>query len=260
VGTAKIQGEIWGARPADWVEFSEPAWRETFVAALNAAGIGHGIRHLDVGCGAGGMLVLARDLGAEVAGIDASEALVEVARRRLPGVRIDVGEMEELPFDDESFDVVTGINSLQFAENLVAALAEARRVCRRGGSVLMLVWGPREQCELLTVTMPAVFGLLPPARPGAPPPLPLSEPGYIEGRMAEAGLDVSASGDIASALVFPNAASAVRAILSASARAIAHSGEGPVEKAVAATLGPVTRPDGRVIFNNRFRWVRAARN
>jgi SAM-dependent methyltransferase len=260
MGTAKIQGELWGARAEDFAALNEPAWREVFATALDAAGVGTGTRHLDIGCGAGGALVMSRERGAEVAGFDASEALAAIARRRLPGASIDVGEMEALSFSNEAFDVVTGINSFQFAGDLVAALREARRVCKPGGAVLMLTWGPREACELMRVTMPAIIALLPPARPGAAPPSPIADPGFIEGKMEAAGLAVADARDFSSALEFSDAATAVGAIMSASARAIAHSGEDVVRAAVTATLPAVSRTDGSVIYNNRFRWVKAVRH
>ena len=257
MGTAEVQGALWGARPEDWAEANEPAWRGVFEEALNHAGVGRGTRHLDIGCGAGGALVASRVCGAEVAGLDASANLVAVARRRLPGAPIEVGEMEELPFDERSFDVVTGINSVQFAGDPVRTLVEARRVTRPGGTVLVLVWGKREDCELISVTASAVFALLPPSPQGAAPPRPWAEPGVIEGLMREAGLVPVEAGEFPAALRFPDATTATRGVLSASARAIAHAGAETVATTVAATLSRVTRPDGSVVWNNRFRWVRA---
>ena len=62
-----------------------------------------------------------------------------MARARLPGGRIEAGDIEALPFADATFDVVTGLNAFQFAADPIRALGEARRVCRPGGTVLMLV-------------------------------------------------------------------------------------------------------------------------
>ncbi len=105
-----------------------------------------------------------------VCGLDASKNLAEIARRRLPGATIEVGEMESLPFADETFDVVTGINSFQFAGDIAAALREARRVCRRSGTVAMLVWGRREDCGVLTSVQRTSW--LTPQRPRMRRPLP----------------------------------------------------------------------------------------
>ena len=82
---AAIQGELWGARANDWAELNEPAWRPVFEAVMERAGVAPGKRLLDIGCGAGGALVVARRRGAEVSGLDASANLVAIARERLPG-------------------------------------------------------------------------------------------------------------------------------------------------------------------------------
>lgn len=167
--------------------------------------------------------------------------------------------MEDLPFESETFDIATGINSFQFADDIVGALAETRRVLRKDGTLLMLVWGRREDCELVSGTASAVFALVPPA-PDARPTLPLAEPGTIEDLMRKARLKPMASGEIASALTFRDADTAVRVVLAASARSIRHAGEEAVADTIRTTLPPFTRADGSVVWNNRFRWVRAVRD
>src|SRR4051794_26386448 len=99
-GSAAVQGELWGARAVDWARLQEPRQRTLYRAAFDALSLGAGTRVLDVGCGSGLALREAADRGAEVAGLDASEALVDIARRRAPGVEIVVGELEDLPFAD----------------------------------------------------------------------------------------------------------------------------------------------------------------
>ena len=98
-GSASIQGEFWGARAGDWADINEPAWWQVFETAMKKAGAGPGKRVLDVGCGAGGALVIAREMGADVTGVEASVNLAGIAVERLPGARIDVCDMEALPLD-----------------------------------------------------------------------------------------------------------------------------------------------------------------
>jgi SAM-dependent methyltransferase len=258
MGSAGAQGKLWGARGDDWADVQEPAWRAVFAAVLDRARLRAGDRLLDLGCGAGGLLAAARARGAGVAGLDAADSLVAIARRRLPGARIEIGDMEALPFPDAAFDVVTAVNALQFAADPGRALAEAARVCRPAGSVLVLVWGPRADCQLITVTMSAVLALLPPAPAGPPPPA-FAQQGVLESLMRSAGLRPAASGSFAADLAFADADAAVRAVASASARAIAHAGEARVLDTIRATLPAVTRADGSVAWRNRFRWVRATR-
>ena len=102
----------------------------TFEAAFDRVGLSAGQSYLDIGCGGGVALGLAAKRGAGVAGLDASEALLELARERVPDADIRVGDMQFLPFDDDSFDLVTGFNSFFFAADMVAALREAGRVAK----------------------------------------------------------------------------------------------------------------------------------
>ena len=257
MGTAKIQGELWGAKAADWAEMQEPGWRQVYAHLYGRLGACAGSRVLDVGCGAGGALQVAREAGADVTGIDAAANLVAIARARLPGARIDVGEMEDLPFDAGSFDIVTGFNSFQFAGDIIQALREARRVCRPGGSVAMLFWGRKEECDVLAVVMPAVMPLLPPGPPPAPPRPLLSESGVAEGLMREAGFSATLGGDVDCPLVYPDTSTAMRAIASAApfVRAERHVGRDALEATMMAVLSPFTGADGSVRLSNRMRYV-----
>jgi SAM-dependent methyltransferase len=256
---ASTQGDLWGARARDWANFNEPAWQPVFRAVMQLAEPTSGKLLLDIGCGAGGALVVAHRHGAEVAGVDASANLVVIARDRLPEATIKIGDMEALPFDDASFDIVTGINSFQFAGDLTSALAEAKRVLRRKGTLIVLVWGRPEECELVTGTVSAVFALLPQNRSRDPAPRLLDQPGPLEAAMREAGLEPTAAGELSAVLMVPDANAAIRAVLSASARAIRHVGDDMVAQIIRATLPRFTQADGSVAWKNCFRWVRATR-
>jgi ubiquinone/menaquinone biosynthesis C-methylase UbiE len=94
-----------------------------YEAVFDALGIGPGTQLLDVGCGAGLALQLAAKRGATVTGLDASEGLVAVARRRNPDGDIRVGELEELPFPDGVYSAATLHRSTGFCRgNLQAPL------------------------------------------------------------------------------------------------------------------------------------------
>jgi ubiquinone/menaquinone biosynthesis C-methylase UbiE len=81
-----------------------------------------------------------------VAGIDDAEGMLAIARERLPDADLRAGRLEELPWEDRSFDVVTAINALQFVDDMGAALAEAARVTR--GRLHVANWALREDCEI----------------------------------------------------------------------------------------------------------------
>lgn len=90
-----------------------------------------GQRLLDVGCGTGNHLLLFHQMGLDVTGIDPSEPMLRIARDKL-GHRAELrlGVAEDLPFDDNSFDLVSIITSLEFCDDPIRALAEAFRVAR----------------------------------------------------------------------------------------------------------------------------------
>jgi SAM-dependent methyltransferase len=256
---ADIQGALWGAKAQDWAALQEPAWTPIFERGLDLAGLQAGVSLLDIGCGAGGALALARRRGAEVAGIDASTNLVAIARQRLPGARIEIGGMEDLPFAAGSFDVVTGFNSFQFADDPVRALAEARRVCRDDGMLFLLAWGKAEDCELVTMVMRHVMALLPESRSAAGRPS--TDHLRIEGALCAAGLEIAERGEFLGELVYPNRETALRAVLSAgmTVRAAQSAGEERVSDLIRTRLGAATRADGTVVFSNRFCWAKGRR-
>ena len=82
----------------------------TYEEAIRRVGLAPGQRVLDIGCGTGVFLRLVADRGAKPFGLDASEALLAIARERLPEADLRVGEMERLCYADGSFDLVTGFN------------------------------------------------------------------------------------------------------------------------------------------------------
>jgi SAM-dependent methyltransferase len=104
-----------------------------------AVGLRAGERVLDVACGTGtAALVAARHYG-EVAGVDFVPELLERARTRAHAegydIALQVADAQDLPFDDDSFDVVLSIYGVQFAPHQRQAADELLRVCRPGGRI-----------------------------------------------------------------------------------------------------------------------------
>ena len=101
-----------------------------------------GMRALDVGCGPGALTaVLVERLGsARVAAIDPSAQFVDAARDRLPGVDIRVASAEDIPFDDDTFDVALAELVVHFMSDPIAGLEEMARVTRPGGTISACVW------------------------------------------------------------------------------------------------------------------------
>lgn len=88
-----------------------------------------GWRVLDVGCGLGLHLAHLRERGLLCSGLEAGPVLARLASQRLGDrVEVDVGDAHDLPYEDNSFDVVVMINTLELLERRAQALAEAARV------------------------------------------------------------------------------------------------------------------------------------
>ena len=140
-GSAAMQGDLWSARARDYAELQEIQFRPLYESVLQRPEVATAGASLDVGCGPGLAAQVFAQKITNVSGIDASAAFIAIASQRLPGRDFRVGEMETLPHADASFDVVTGFNAFQYAASPRNALAEARRVLRPGGTIVIATWG-----------------------------------------------------------------------------------------------------------------------
>jgi len=202
MGTAAIQGDLWGKAPQGWAEIQEPMHRPLWEVMLNAAEVGLGTRFFDAGCGGGGASVLAADRGAQVSGLDAAEGLITFARERVPKGDFRVGDLESLPFDDDAFDVVFASNSVQYSGDRIAVLRELGRVCKPEGRIVAGLFGPPEKVAF-SVMQKAVRDALP-EPPSGKGPYELSMPGKLEGLLEEAGLQVLGSGEVDCPFNYPD--------------------------------------------------------
>jgi SAM-dependent methyltransferase len=264
MGSARLQGQLWGARAQHWAAYTEQVSLPLFGAVLDAARVTPATRVLDAGCGAGLLALLASLRGAKVAALDASPALLELARQRVPGADMREGDLEALPFAARAFDAVAAVNSLFYATDMDAAMRELVRVVRPGGRVVITAWGPPERCQFLAAVMPALAPLLPPPPPGAAPAHPgaLSKPGALAGVLQKAGLRIVEEGEVACPFVFPSSEVSWRANSSAGVNqaAIQHSGEAAVRAVYAAADRAHARPDGSIRYDNVFLWVAGERH
>jgi SAM-dependent methyltransferase len=233
---------------------AEPSQIPFYEAAFDGIGLRPGQRLLDAGCGSGLALVLATERGATATGLDASPGLLEVARRRLPDAGLHQGDLEDLPFSDDTFDAVTAFNSVQYAADPVSALRELVRVAKAGAPVAITTWGAPEQCEM-RVVLQAIGGVLPPPPPGAGGPFALSAPGALEGLTEAAGLVTERTVEVLTPYVWPDLDTAVRAQMTSgpATRAIAHAGSDALHEVLTTALADHVGPDGVVHLDNVFR-------
>lgn len=258
MGTAKVQGQIWGSRARDWADIQEGVAIPLYEEILRKTGIGAGSSVLDIGCGSGIFCEMAARLGVRVSGIDASDSLIAIANQRVPDGDFRVGEMEILPYPDQIFDVVTGFSSFQFSANPAVAVKEASRVSRTG-TVVIAVFGKPEESES-TAYITALGALLPPPPPGAPGPFALSADGALEALARQAGLTTCGVETVACPWDYPDEQTALRGLLASgpAIRAIQVKGEGVVRDAILNVLAPFKTRSGGYYLRNSYRYIIAA--
>ena len=256
-----MSAEHWGRRARDWADLAEPSNRPLFQEVLGRLGVGHGTALLDLGCGSGYAALLASELGADVTGLDLTPELLEIARQRVPAARFVEGGMDALPFPNDRFDVVVAFSALQFAADPRAATREAARVVRRGGQVAAATFAEPERNESTALHL-ALEPLRNAARAGSQHlPYGLSGPGGLTDLLASAGLEPAGAGEVPLVWAHEDADRAVRAVLASGggAMAIEAAGEPAARAALAEAVRPFTRPDGRVVMHNVFRYAIARR-
>jgi SAM-dependent methyltransferase len=253
--TAQAQRDVWGARAREWCAM-EAQVRPLYERGLGRIGVGHGTELLDVGCGAGLAAQMAAQRGAVVSGLDATPELLSIARERVPNGEFTIGEIESLPYAEDSFDAVVGFNSFQYAASPRVALEQARRVTRPGAPVVIATWAVPERCEA-AVYLAALGQLLPAPPPGAPGPFALSAPGALEDLATEAGLTPCDAEEVQCPWHFDDLESALSAMLAASPaiKAIRTAGEGRVRRAVATAIEPFVQPSGGYVIGSAFRYL-----
>lgn len=256
--TVDINGRRWGARAHDWADIQEQGCRPVYLAVFERVALRSGTAYLDAGCGAGMASQIAAERGARVSGVDAADNLLAIARARVPDGDLRVGDLERLPFADDSFDLVTGFNSFQFAGNPGVALAEARRVTRPGGDVVIVTWGEPEGMEAASL-LAALKPLLSPLPAAAPGPFALSDESALRTFATDAGLDAGEVFDLDSPWQYADLATALRGLGSSgvAARAIEEHGQAAVDAAHASALARFRRPNGSYTIAASFRCLLA---
>ena len=107
---------------------------------LDAAGVGDGVRVLDVGTGTGTVAALACVRAAEVTAVDAEPSMLEIARRQAPDADTRLAVLPNLPFPDGAFDAVVANFVLNHVGDPAAAVRDMRRVVRPGGRLAVTIW------------------------------------------------------------------------------------------------------------------------
>jgi SAM-dependent methyltransferase len=168
--------ELKARHRAMWASGDYPSMVVTFLLPLGprlveACAIGPDIKVLDVAAGTGNASIPAARAGAKVTASDLTPELLEEGRRlaEAEGLALDwvEADAEQLPFEDESFDLVVSSIGAMFAPHHQEVADELVRVCRPGGKIGLLSWTPEGMIGALFRTMGP---FAPPPPPGAQSP------------------------------------------------------------------------------------------
>jgi len=177
--------ELKARHRAMWASGDYPSMVETFLLPLgprlvDACGIGSGASVLDVAAGTGNASIPAAQAGADVTASDLTPELLAAGRRRAEAEGLTLAwvtaDAENLPFEDEAFDVVMSSIGAMFAPHHQEVADELVRVCRPGGSIGLLSWTPEGMIGALFRT---IGPFAPPPPPGAQPPPLWGDEGHL---------------------------------------------------------------------------------
>jgi SAM-dependent methyltransferase len=135
------------------------------------AGVEPGMDLLDVACGTGNATIPAARSGARTTGLDFAPGLLDIARERAADAMVDIdfveGNVQEMPFEDASFDRVVSTFGHMFAPDHRRTADEMRRVLRPGGVIAVACWTPEGSAG----RMADVTAHLVPSAPGGESPM-----------------------------------------------------------------------------------------
>jgi SAM-dependent methyltransferase len=153
---------------------------EVGAGIVRRVGVGAGEDVLDVACGTGNAAIPAAQAGASVTGLDLTPEMLEAARGRGEAADVAIewveGDAEDLPFDDQRFDVILSTFGCMFAPRHEVVADEIARVLRPGGRAGFCAWTPEGS---IGDFFRAVGNYLPPPPEFVSPPLRWGDEQYV---------------------------------------------------------------------------------
>lgn len=158
---------------------------------VKRAGVTAGDDVLDVACGTGNAAIRAAQAGGRVVGVDLTPELFTAGQALALDAGVDIewleGDAEDLPVDDESFDVVVSVFGCMFAPRHQVAAAELARALRPGGRLCISAWTPE---GVMGTFFRTLGGYLPPPPPFAEPPLLWGSEDHVRELFAGTGIEL----------------------------------------------------------------------
>ncbi|HEX5928289.1 MAG TPA: methyltransferase domain-containing protein [Solirubrobacterales bacterium] len=183
------QRAVWSS--GDWPKFA-PVIQAVADGVVEGLGVEAGQDFLDVATGSGNAAIAAARRGARVSGLDLVPELIEAARARAAGEGLEiefvVGNAEELPFADGSFDRVSSVFGVMFAPRHQQGADELARVTRPGGSIAVAAWTPEGMNGQM---FKAIGEHMPPPPEGFQPPVLWGTEEHVRELFSAPGLEVS---------------------------------------------------------------------
>ena len=173
-------------------DFFAPITALAIPPLLAAARTGVASRLLDAATGPGSVAAAAKHLGALCIGIDLSPGMIALATASHPGIDFRIGDVEHLPFVDQSFDAVVcnfGIGHFPWPE---AAVAECMRTLRAGGWIALSWWDQPDKQRIQGLFRDAIAEVgaaFPPDVPAGHSNLRFSDAAAFRNLLIGAGLD-----------------------------------------------------------------------
>ncbi len=253
MSTKEVQGKLWSNAPQYWSQYFEPFFIPLYKKVLEQNIISEDSLLLDAGCGSGLFSHMAISNGASVIGVDAATGLLEVARERNPGNNFMEEDLESLPFASDSFDVVCGFNSFQYAGNFTNAVAEAKRVLKKKGKLIIGIWDKPEYNDATNI-LKAITSLLLVPPPGSPDPFLLSETGKIESICESIDLKMLYRTRVYCPFLYSSINEAIKSFMGTgpAAAALNHFPERVLQKRIATAMQPYRLTEDIYHLQNNF--------
>ena len=173
----EVQKAIWTA--GDFAAVA-PMLEDASAAVVERLGVSADHDYLDVATGSGNAAILGARRGARTTGLDLVPKLIDAARERGRREGLDVewilGDAQNLPFADDSFDRVSSVFGVMFAPDHATAAGELVRVSRPGGVIAVTAWTPEGLSGQTFIRLGALIG---PPPEGVQPPILWGTEGHV---------------------------------------------------------------------------------